>query len=86
MVLKYVRRVIKLKETEKLSCPPALPAVFEKSLADVSLLAGLLIDKFAYHLPLYRQHQRVIERGQQIGRATDPVGQSAAVQRNAGVG
>ena len=48
-MLKYVHRVIKLKETEKLSCPPAPPAVFEKSLADVSLLAGLLIDKFAYH-------------------------------------
>ena len=85
-MLKYVRRVIKLKETEKLSCPPAPPTVFEKSLTDVNLLAGLLIDEFAYHLPLYRQHQRVIDRGQQIGRATDPVRQSVAVQRNAGVG
>jgi hypothetical protein len=48
------------KETEQISCPPAPPAVFEKSMADVSLLAGLLIDKFAYHLPLYRQHQHLV--------------------------
>jgi transposase len=70
VVLKYVRRVIKLKETEQVSCPPAPPAVFEKSLADVSLLAGLLIDKFAYHLPLYRQHQRLAHAGITLHRAT----------------
>ena len=34
---------------------PAPSAVFEGSLADVSLLAGILVDKFAYHLPLYRR-------------------------------
>jgi transposase len=63
VVLKYVRQVIKLKETEQIRCPPAPLAVFEKSVADVSLLAGLLIDKFAYHLPLYRQHQRLAHAG-----------------------
>jgi transposase len=70
VVLKYVRKVIKLKETEQLRCPPAPPAVFEKSLADVSLLAGLLIDKFSYHLPLYRQHQRLIHAGITLNRGT----------------
>jgi transposase len=40
VVLKYVRKIIKYKETAQVSCPPAPPAVFEKSLADVSLLAG----------------------------------------------
>jgi transposase len=49
VVLKYIRPVIKRKETEVFSCPPAPPAVFEKSVADGSLLAGLLIEKFAYH-------------------------------------
>ena len=63
VVLKYVRQVIKLKETQQICCPPPPPAVFEKSVADVSLLAGLLIDKFAYHLPLYRQHQRLAHAG-----------------------
>ena len=70
VVLKYVRKVIKLKETQQIHCPPAPPAVFEKSLADVSLLAGLLIDKFAYHLPLYRQHQRLAHAGITLNRGT----------------
>src|SRR5512132_3323845 len=55
VILKYRRPVIRRKDTEVLRCPPAPPAVFEKRFADVSLLAGLLIDKFLYHLPLYRQ-------------------------------
>ena len=70
VLLKYVRTVIKRKETETLSCPPAPPAVLEKSLADVSLLAGLLLDKFRYHLPLYRQHQRLAHAGITLSRAT----------------
>jgi transposase len=65
-----VRLVIKRKDTETLSCPPAPPAVFEKSLADVSLLAGLLLDKFRYHLPLYRQHQRLAHAGITLSRTT----------------
>jgi transposase len=70
VVLKYVRKVIKRKATDTLSCPPAPPAVFEKSLADVSLLAGLVIDKCGYHLPLYRQHQRLAQAGIRLSRAT----------------
>lgn len=70
VVLKYVRPVIKRKDAETLSCPPAPPAVLERSLADVSLLAGLLIDKFRYHLPLYRQHQRLLHAGIRLSRAT----------------
>ena len=40
VILKYIRPVIKRKDTEVLSCPSAPPAVFEKSFADVSVLAG----------------------------------------------
>lgn len=54
VILKYVRPVIKRKATATLSCPPALPAVLERSFADVSVLAGLLVEKLRYHLPLYR--------------------------------
>jgi len=36
----------------------------------VSLLAGLLVDKFVYHLPLYRQHQRLADAGITLRRAT----------------
>jgi transposase len=70
VILKYVRKVIKRKDTEIVSCPPAPPAVLEKSFADVSVLAGLLIDKFVYHLPLYRQHQRLLQAGIRLSRAT----------------
>jgi transposase len=70
VILKYIRAVIKRTDTEELACPPAPPAVFEKSLADVSLLAGLLIDKFRYHLPLYRQHQRLAQAGIRLSRGT----------------
>jgi transposase len=70
VVLRYVRKVYKRKEDGEFSCPPAPPAVLEKSCADVSFLAGLLIDKFTYHLPLYRQHQRLSAAGVHLSRAT----------------
>jgi transposase len=73
VILKYVRDVIKLKNADndgaKLSCPSVPDSVFEKSHADVSFLAGLLIDKFQYHLPLYRLHQRLESAGIKVSRA-----------------
>ncbi len=44
--------------------------MFEGSLADVSLLTGLLVDKFCYHLPLYRQHQCLKDAGITLSRST----------------
>jgi len=70
VVLKYVRQVVKLKSAAKPSCIPAPSAVLEKSYADVSFLAWLLIDKFLYHLPLYRQHQRLRAAGIELSRQT----------------
>ena len=70
VILKYVRKVVKLKASQVLVCPPAPSAVWEKSLADVSVLVGLLLDKFRYHLPLYRQHQRLAHAGITLSRAT----------------
>ena len=34
----------------------------------MSFAAGLLIDKFAWHLPLYRQHQRLAAAGIRVSR------------------
>lgn len=70
VVLRYVREVWKMKDDGSMVQAPAPPAVLERSLADVSLLAGLLIDKFLYHLPLYRQHQRMAAAGIHVTRAT----------------
>lgn len=63
VVIKYVRPVIKRLDTQALSCPPAPAGVIEGSRADVSFVAGLLIDKFLYHLPLHRQHLRLVDAG-----------------------
>jgi transposase len=57
VVLKYLREVIKVKQTQALHCPPAPAGVLGRSRTDVSFLAGLLIDKFLYHCPLFRRHQ-----------------------------
>lgn len=69
VVLKYVRPVIKRRDTQTLHCAPAPVGVFEGSRADVSFIVGLLIDKFRYHLPLYRQHQRLIDAGFTLSRS-----------------
>jgi len=68
-VLEIVRLVVKLAETGALSAPAAPPAELPGSYADVSLLAGMLVDKFRYHLPLYRQHQRLAAAGITVSRA-----------------
>lgn len=70
VVLKYNRKVTKLRENGKLLCPPAPDSPLPKSFADVSVLAGLLIDKFLYHLPLYRLHQRLKDSGVVLSRMT----------------
>lgn len=68
VVLKYVRRLVKRRDTQTIRCAAAPVGVIEGSRADVSFLAGLLVDKFAYHLPLYRQHQRLVDGGIQVSR------------------
>lgn len=70
VVLKYVRKVVKLKSEERLVTAPVPCEVLERSFADPSLLAGILVDKFLYHLPLYRQHQRLSAAGITVSRVT----------------
>ena len=40
------------------------------SFVRLRFLAGMLVDKFAYHLPLYRQHQRLRDAGIALSRST----------------
>jgi len=44
--------------------------LWEGSYADVSFIAGMLTDKFMYHLPLHRQHQRLTINGIDLARST----------------
>ncbi len=80
-ILEYRCPVIKAPNTGKPQTIPAPENIFGGSLADVSFLAGMLVDKFAYHLPLYRQHQRLTQAGVQISRTTLTrlLGRSAAL-------
>lgn len=68
VVLKYIRGLFKRRDTQSLSCAPAPSGVIEGSRADVSFIAGVLVDKFAYHQPLYRIHQRLVDNGFRISR------------------
>lgn len=68
VVLKYRRPVVKLKDSGEIVGAPVPTGVIEGSRADVSFIAGLLIDKFGYHLPLYRQHQRLGDSGIAVSR------------------
>ncbi len=70
VVLRYNRPVVKRKDNEQPCSSPAPANVLDRSLADVSLLAGLLVDKFQYHLPLHRQHQRITQAGVTLSRST----------------
>ena len=70
VILEHRRPVLRHKSTQTLSSAPAPAGIFDKSIADVSLLAGMLIDKFVHHLPLHRQHHRMIMSGITISRST----------------
>ncbi len=69
-VLEYRCPVIKPVDNSSPTTTPVPGAIFTGSLADDSFLAGLLVDKFAFHIPLYRQHQRLAAGGIGLSRAT----------------
>ena len=62
-VLRYVRPVVKRRDTGELLAARAPANVLDRTSADVSLLAGMLVDKFRHHLPLHRQHRRMADAG-----------------------
>lgn len=72
VILKYIRKIIKPKHISnaKPITPPAPANVLDKSFADVSFIVGMLVDKFDFHLPLYRQHRRLLQAGIALSRST----------------
>lgn len=68
VILRYVRRVIKRRDDQTLHCAPAPTGVLDHSRADVSFIAGVVVDKLVYHQPLYRQHQRLKDNGIELAR------------------
>ena len=70
VVLVYRRPVVRHKPSQTLTTAAAPDNVLEGCYADVSLLAGLMVDKAVYHLPLYRQHQRMLDSGIHLSRVS----------------
>ena len=67
-VLRYVRAVVRRRDTAQVLTPAAPANVLGRASVDVSFLAGMLVDKFRYHLPLYRQHRRLADSGIAVSR------------------
>ena len=70
VVLCYEQPVVKMKESKEIRSAIMVMNVLDRSVSDVSFLVGMLVDKFLYHLPLYRQHQRLSAAGITLSRAT----------------
>lgn len=70
VMLKYIRKVIKHRDKQQIKSTLAPAGVFERNQWDVSFIAGLLVEKFLYHQPLYRQHQRLCRSGIELSRGT----------------
>lgn len=70
VVIRYIQRVWKKKGEEQVHKANMPGVVLERSVADVSFLAGMAVDKHCFHLPLYRQHQRLKHSGIHLDRST----------------
>ena len=70
VILKYIRPVVKRRSDGRMLTVPAPDSLWPGSMVDVSVIAGVLVDKFAYHLPLYRQHQRLAMSGITVSRSS----------------
>jgi len=70
VVMCYKQPVVKNLGTQQIARIDSPGGIFERSIADVSFLAGMLVDKFQFHIPLYRQHQRLESAQITLSRAT----------------
>jgi len=68
MEQKKIKLLNEAQEILPMVAPRQCP--LEGTYAEVSLLAMLLVDKCQYHLPLYRQYQRLIDSGIKVSRST----------------
>lgn len=71
----FVRQFIRRKYAsrpcqEHVAIPTKTPQPIDKGLAGPGLLAHVITNKFAYHLPLYRQEQILAHYGVTISRST----------------
>ena len=70
VVIRYVRPKYARPEGEGVVCAPMPSRPLDKAIAEASLLALILCDKYLDHLPLYRQIQRFKRLGITIADST----------------
>jgi transposase len=82
-VIRHVRPKFSCRSCESITQAPAPELPIRRGRASASLLAHVLVAKFADHLPLYRQSEIYAREGVELERSTlaDWVGQSATLLR-----
>lgn len=70
ILLQRIAKVCRKSDESFLPTPHAPGRVLDGTCLDVSCLAGLMVDKACYHLPLYRQHQRMKDAGIRVCRSS----------------
>jgi transposase len=69
-VLEYHLPIYKKIGTDDIKTTHMPDQVLESSIVDLILLVGLLIDKFLYHNPLHREHQKLTQAGITVARSS----------------
>jgi len=69
-VNKYIQDVVKLKKTNKLISSPLPASAFPGGLLETNFIVGVLVDKFKYYIPLFRQNQMLADSFICLSRST----------------
>jgi len=69
-VIKLVRPKYSCKGCDRLVQAPAQERVIDRGMASAALIAQVMVDKYADHLPLYRQEERFKREGIELDRST----------------
>lgn len=79
-IIQTVREKVSCRDCERISQPPAPFHATPRGWAGPNLLATILVDKFAHHLPLNRQCERFAREGLPVSLSTaaDQVGHACA--------
>ena len=82
-IIQTVREKVSCRDCERISQPPAPFHATPRGWAGPGLLATILVDKFAHHLPLNRQCERFAREGLPVSLSTaaDQVGHACATLR-----
>ena len=82
-IIQTVREKVSCRDCERISQPPAPFHATPRGWAGPKLLATILVDKFAHHLPLNRQCERFAREGLPVSLSTaaDQVGHACATLR-----